>query len=93
MILQKTIYIITYPIRLICYFAIYLYKYLISPLLPSSCIYYPSCSTYMLQAIKEHGVIKGITLGTKRILRCTPFHKGGVDLVPINLKGNKRWIF
>jgi putative component of membrane protein insertase Oxa1/YidC/SpoIIIJ protein YidD len=47
----------------------------------------------MLIAIKEHGVIKGIWLGTKRLFRCTPKHTGGVDLVPLNIKGDKKWIF
>lgn len=91
--MNKVIYIITYPIRLVCYALIYLYKFLISPLLPKSCIYYPTCSTYMLEAIKEWGIIKGIYLGSRRLLRCTPFRKGGVDMVPINIKGGKKWIF
>ncbi len=47
----------------------------------------------MLLAIKEHGVIKGIWLGTKRLFRCTPSHNGGLDLVPINIKGEHKWIF
>ena len=85
--------ILFFPVRLVCYILIYFYKFCISPLLPKSCIYYPTCSTYMLQAIKEYGVIKGVWLGTKRILRCTPVHKGGIDLVPTNIKGDKKWIF
>lgn len=91
--MNKFISIITYPIKLICYLLIYIYKFLISPLLPKSCIYYPTCSTYMLQSIKEHGIIKGIWLGTKRLFRCTPRHDGGLDLVPINIKGEHKWIF
>jgi len=47
----------------------------------------------MLQSIKEWGVIKGIILGTHRIVRCNPLSKGGLDLVPYNLKGDKKWIF
>ena len=90
--MNKFFYVITYPIRMVCYLLIYFYKVLISPLLPHSCIYYPSCSTYMLLAIKEHG-IKGIWLGTKRLFRCTPRHNGGLDLVPINIKGEHKWIF
>ncbi len=85
--------IIFLPITLLCYGLIYFYKFLISPLLPNTCIYYPTCSTYMLQSIKEFGVFKGILIGGKRILRCTPKHCGGLDLVPINIKGDKKWIF
>jgi putative membrane protein insertion efficiency factor len=85
--------ILFFPITLICYALIYFYKFVISPLLPNTCIYYPTCSTYMLLSIKEHGLIKGVWLGTKRIFRCTPKHKGGLDLVPLNIKGDKKWIF
>ena len=85
--------VIEYPFKLLSYLVIYLYKFLISPLLPKSCIYTPTCSTYTLQAIQEHGFVKGGLLGAKRIVRCTPFHKGGVDLVPVNIKGDKKWIF
>jgi putative membrane protein insertion efficiency factor len=91
--MNKFLFVITYPIRLVCYLLLYIYKFLISPLLPKSCIYYPSCSTYMLLAIKEHGVINGIWLGTKRLFRCTPRHNGGLDLVPTNIKGEHKWIF
>ena len=85
--------IIFFPFKIVCYGLIYFYKFLISPFLPNTCIYYPTCSTYMLQAIREFGVIKGIYLGVKRIFRCTPKHTGGVDLVPLNIKGDKKWVF
>lgn len=45
----------------------------------NTCIFEPSCSTYTQQAIEKYGVIKGIILGTYRILRCNPFNKGGHD--------------
>jgi len=89
---NKLCYIISFPIRMVFYGLIYLYKFLISPLIPQSCIYHPTCSIYMLQSIKEFGVVFGTWRGIKRICRCTPFYKGGVDLVPINLKGAKKWI-
>jgi len=65
---------ITLPIRF--------YKYLISPLIPHACRFTPSCSTYMEQAIKKHGILKGIVLGTKRIARCQPWGGQGYDPVP-----------
>ena len=69
------------------------YRKCISPLLPSSCIYYPTCSAYMFEAIQKHGVIKGIFLGTKRLLRCVPWREGGFDPVPDNPKGDMKWLF
>ena len=57
------------------------YKFIISPLLPSACRYYPTCSEYMLQAVEKHGAIKGVWLGIKRLGRCHPFHEGGYDPV------------
>lgn len=68
------------------------YKIAISPLLPSGCIYTPTCSSYMLTAIERFGLIKGTFLGIKRLCRCTPFHKGGIDPVPDNPKGDMKWL-
>ena len=58
------------------------YKNSISPFLPSSCRFYPTCSEYAMQAIKIHGAFKGTFMATKRILRCNPFFSGGYDPVP-----------
>jgi len=58
------------------------YKRLISPLLPSACRFYPTCSQYMREAIEIHGPGRGIWLGLKRLGRCHPFHAGGADPVP-----------
>ena len=69
------------------------YKKCISPLLPSSCIYYPTCSSYMLEAIDKHGLVKGVYLGSLRILRCVPWKQGGFDPVPDNPKGDMNWLF
>jgi putative membrane protein insertion efficiency factor len=55
------------------------YQYLISPLFPPSCRFYPTCSTYFIQAVEKYGAIKGSFLGIKRILKCHPFHPGGFD--------------
>lgn len=48
----------------------------------NACKYTPTCSNYMIEAIEIHGTWKGIFLGLKRIIRCTPWSKGGIDLVP-----------
>ena len=58
------------------------YQYAISPLLGARCRFYPSCSHYAIEAIHEHGVLKGGILAAKRLGRCHPWHAGGVDLVP-----------
>lgn len=58
------------------------YQWLISPILPGSCRFYPSCSSYTLQAIETHGALKGGWLGLKRIVRCHPWNDGGMDPVP-----------
>jgi putative membrane protein insertion efficiency factor len=58
------------------------YKIFISPLLGNHCRFHPSCSAYTYQAIKKHGLLKGVYLGGKRLLKCHPFHPGGVDFVP-----------
>lgn len=61
-----------------------IYQVLISPLFPPSCRYYPTCSNYMIDALKKHGPILGLIMGISRILRCNPFIRGGVDPVPDN---------
>ncbi|HOK02466.1 MAG TPA: membrane protein insertion efficiency factor YidD [Spirochaetota bacterium] len=59
-----------------------LYKYLISPLLPKACRYYPSCSAYSEEAIRRFGLIKGGYLAARRVLSCNPFGGYGYDPVP-----------
>jgi hypothetical protein len=54
----------------------------ISPLFGRHCRFFPSCSSYTYEAIKKHGLLKGVFLGGKRLLKCHPFHPGGVDLIP-----------
>lgn len=57
------------------------YKYCVSPLLPSACRFYPTCSDYMREAIERHGAARGAWMGVRRLVRCHPFHPGGFDPV------------
>lgn len=72
---------------------VWVYKIFISPLKPKTCRFIPSCSTYMIYSIKEYSFIKGIFIGTKRLLRCNHKGKHGFDPIPINLKGDSKWLF
>ncbi len=69
-------------IRWLLVLLVKLYRRLLSPVLPPSCRFYPSCSAYALTALERHGAARGTYLTVKRILRCHPFHPGGVDPVP-----------
>ncbi|MGB2179321.1 MAG: membrane protein insertion efficiency factor YidD [Porticoccaceae bacterium] len=59
-----------------------LYQWLISPLLGPSCRFHPTCSHYAIEAIEKHGVFKGGYLSVRRLIKCQPFHEGGLDPVP-----------
>jgi putative membrane protein insertion efficiency factor len=61
---------------------IHFYRYVISPLKPATCRHYPTCSAYSLDALKQHGVIRGSLLSVNRIGRCHPWGTFGYDPVP-----------
>ena len=68
--------------KTILLFLIRCYRRFISPLFPPCCRFYPTCSTYAMQAIEKYGAAKGGWLALKRIIRCHPFKDGGYDPVP-----------
>lgn len=63
-------------------FPIKFYRKFISPIFPPACRFYPTCSTYALQALDKYGPVKGLYLALKRICKCHPFHPGGYDPLP-----------
>jgi uncharacterized protein len=67
--------------KFVLVFLIRVYQRLISPLLPPSCRFTPTCSEYAAEAIKKHGAVRGLYLAVRRLLRCHPFHPGGYDPV------------
>jgi uncharacterized protein len=71
---------VLFPAKLVCS-VVRLYQLFISPLLPKTCRFYPSCSEYMIQAITQLGLARGLAKGAWRILRCNPFCAGGYDPV------------
>lgn len=70
------------PLKSLALGTIRFYQQAISPHLPPSCRFVPSCSTYAAQAIQRFGVVRGSLLAMRRISRCHPFHPGGYDPVP-----------
>jgi putative membrane protein insertion efficiency factor len=58
-----------------------IYRVLLSPFVPTTCRFYPTCSSYMIEAIEKKGLLKGMGLGFVRLLKCHPFHPGGFDPV------------
>ena len=66
-------------LRELCLAPLHLYRRLISPAIPNRCKYYPTCSTYAVQAVRELGVLRGIVVAAWRLARCNPWSDGGVD--------------
>lgn len=66
------------------------YRYFLSPLLPAACRFYPSCSAYAEQALRDHGMLRGGWLAASRVCRCGPWHPGGVDPVPVSNRTTSR---
>ena len=77
-------------LRRLAILPIRIYQKIISPLLPGVCRYRPTCSEYMAEAIQTHGIVKGLYLGTRHLLRCHPWGGSGYDPVPPKEKPDKK---
>lgn len=68
---------------------VYVYRYILSPILPGTCRFQPSCSAYAIEAIDRFGPISGSILALKRLARCHPWGRHGIDPVPDHLDGSR----
>ena len=94
-VLKLIIEFISKVLQLVLLAPVFFYKCCLSPLLPKMCRFQPTCSTFMVEAIKKKGPIWGLILGVYRILRCNPFNPGGYDPVerwPPYWTG-KKWVW
>ena len=76
------------PAVIFSVFLVRIYQRTISPLLPQTCRFYPSCSAYSIEALREHGALRGIWMTLRRVLRCHPLSAGGYD--PVRKESDKR---
>ncbi|MDR0712838.1 MAG: membrane protein insertion efficiency factor YidD [Bacteroidales bacterium] len=70
------------PVKLLLIWLVKFYRYCLSPLMPASCRFTPTCSQYALEALRKYGALKGGWLSLKRLLRCHPWGGHGYDPVP-----------
>ena len=66
------------------------YQIIISPFKPNCCRFYPSCSNYCIEAVTQHGILRGLWYGLRRIISCNPYNLGGYDPVPLQNKNKEK---
>lgn len=81
--MRRTLTFVLLLPRNVCVVILRIYRAVISPLYGDVCRYYPSCSSYALQAIQHHGVVRGVWFGSLRLIRCHPWSEGGIDDIPV----------
>lgn len=70
------------PLAWVLLLPVRFYRKVLSPLIPPSCRFYPSCSAYAVESLTRHGALRGVYLTLRRLLKCGPWHPGGLDPVP-----------
>ena len=78
------------PVAWVLLLPVHVYRWVISPLLPPSCRFYPSCSAYAVEALTVHGAFRGSWLTLRRLGKCGPWHPGGLDPVPPASRGGAK---
>jgi putative membrane protein insertion efficiency factor len=76
-------------VKRVLQFGLRQYKRWISPMLPHSCRFVPTCSEYAMEAVERHGAVRGSWLAMKRLMRCHPFAGSGYDPVPVEPVGQR----
>lgn len=84
--------ILLYPILFVEILMLKFYKFIISPIIRPNCCFIPTCSSYMLRCVIKFDAIYGVYLGLKRLIKCNGKNLGGVDLEPLNLMGDYKWV-
>ena len=84
--------ILLYPLLFVEIILLKFYKSFISPLMKESCTFLPTCSDYMYRSILKFGAVYGLIVGFKRLKRCNGKNCGGVDLEPLNILGDFKWV-
>ena len=84
--------ILLYPILFVEILLLKFYKCVISPIIKPNCCFIPTCSSYMLRCVIKFNAIYGVWLGLKRLNKCNGKNVGGVDLEPLNLLGDFKWV-
>ncbi|MBQ7880253.1 MAG: membrane protein insertion efficiency factor YidD [Clostridia bacterium] len=90
--MYKLFKILLMPLLFVEFVFLIFYKLCISPLINSNCSKMPTCSIYMMRCVLKFGAITGVIIGTKRLMACTKTHKGGLDLEPLNILGDYKWV-
>ena len=90
--MNKIVKFLLYPFWFVEIILLKFYKVCISPILPNNCTFLPTCSVYMHRSIKKFGAIHGVFVGVKRLMKCNGKNNGGVDLEPLNILGDFKWV-
>lgn len=90
--MYKILKVVLFPLLCIELVFLIFYKLCISPIINSNCPKIPTCSVYMMRCVVKFDAISGLFIGSKRLIKCTSKHGGGLDIEPLNLIGDYKWV-
>lgn len=90
--MYRLLKVVLFPLLCIELVFLIFYKLCISPIIDSNCPKLPTCSVYMMRSLIRFDAISGLVIGSRRLLQCTSKHNGGLDLEPLNLLGEYKWV-